>query len=245
MRSTCTTTPRMDVTASFSSSSSDEDVLHVVVSAVDAVTQSGQASSGWSGSSSSRSRNIRRGECSWWRDYLCPVPLYPPWLFRRRFRVPLKLFRRLLHDLPSVEPELQQKVDAVGRRGATSWQKILNSLRRLGDGASYQSLDDQCRMSVESQRTAFKAFLKAVRACYGSEFLNRRPSLQELRTMERDFSGKHLPGCIGSVDCMSIPKGVERTISQSQERKIGKCGCRGYVRRGSLLLACVLWTTGY
>ncbi len=118
--------------------------------------------------------------------------------------MPIKLFRRLLHGIPAVESDLRQKVDAVGRRGAKRWQMILNSLRRLCDGLSYQALDDQCRMSAESQRREFKRLFVLFRSCYGSEFLNRPPTLSELRALDAGFAGTLFPGCVGSVDCMNI-----------------------------------------
>ena len=110
----------------------------------------------------------------------------------------------LLHDFPPLFPEIQQNTDATGRRGAISWRKILASLQRLALGSSFDSLDDQARMSAESIRQAFRAFWQTVRVHYGPEFLDREPSLTEIRALERSFASKSFPGCIGSVDCMSI-----------------------------------------
>lgn len=45
----------------------------------------------------------------------------------------------------------------------TTWQKILCSLRRLGDGTSFSALDDQSRMSIETMRKSFKAFCSAIK----------------------------------------------------------------------------------
>ena len=185
-----------------SSSSSDEElVLNAVVTSIAVEAHERQC---YVGGKPGKRPNILRGPCSWWSDYLVPQPRYRPSQFRHRFRVPLKLFRRLEHDLPSLFPDLQQKTDAVGRNGAASWQKILVSLRRLGEGSSFESLDDQARMSGESIRRAFRAFCYAVRTHYGSEFLNRVPSIAELRATERKFASRSLPGCVGSVDCMSV-----------------------------------------
>ena len=188
-----------------SSSSFDEDAaVSAVLNAIESVCEESAELRPWGGGKFGRRPNLKRGECKWWDDYLSSQSIYPPSLFRRRFRVPLKLFRRLLHDLPAHEPTLKQLKDAVGRLGATSWQKILVSLRRLSLGASYDSLDDQARMSSESVRRAVRAFCKAVCLVYGGEFLNRAPSLQELRAIESSYARKMLPGCTGSVDCMAV-----------------------------------------
>ena len=44
----------------------------------------------------------------------------------------------------------------------------------------------------------------AVRSHYGPEFLNRAPTLEELRSIQTQFADKSLPGCVGSVDCMAV-----------------------------------------
>lgn len=189
-----------------SSSSSDEDDL-IVLAAIDSASKRSLASSStssWTGRIKDSRGNVNRGECVRWQDYLSPAPTYSPSQFRRRFRLPLKLFRRLERDLPIFETALQQKTDAIGRKGPQPWQKILMCLRRLGEGCSFSSLDDQARMSVESMRQCFSIFTNAVIAKYGAEFLNREPSLSELRRIERKFSQSNFPGCIGSIDCMHM-----------------------------------------
>ena len=112
------------------------------MASINTLCESSRKQGTWNGGKKVKRPSIARGECTWYTDCLSEQPTCRPWHFRKRFRVPLKLFRRLLHDLPLVAPDLQQKFNAVGRPGATSWQKIIVSLRRLGDGSSYQSLDD-------------------------------------------------------------------------------------------------------
>ena len=80
------------------------------------------------------------------------------------FRVPLRLYHVLERELPLVDPTLLQRTDCTGRRGHPFHVKILNSLRRLGTGRSFRDLDDHSRMSVEAQRQAFLAVLRAVRS---------------------------------------------------------------------------------
>jgi len=112
---------------------------------------------GWGGRAPG-SRTLKRGDCMWFAQYLAPVPVYSSRHFRRRFRVPLTLYRVLEAELPAVELTLLQRTDCTGRQGHPVFAKILNSLRRLGNGASFEDLDDQAHMSVESQRQAFMAF---------------------------------------------------------------------------------------
>lgn len=79
-------------------------------------------------------------------------------VFRNRFRIFLKLFWRLHHDLPLNEQMLSQNFDALGSPGATSWQKIFNSLRRLAVGAILEKIDEKRKMSPTSQPKALKLF---------------------------------------------------------------------------------------
>ena len=165
---------------SSSSSSNDDTIVQSIVS-VAVVAEPGQRK--WSGKSLGCRSNIPRGSCGCYLYYLSENPVYPASHFRRRFGIPLSLYRKLEHDLPLIEPNLTQKVDAAGKLGVTVWQKILGSLRRLSDGCSYSSLDDQSRMSVESMRHAFNDFFKAVKTCYGDTYLNRIPTEEELQSL--------------------------------------------------------------
>ena len=184
-----------------SSSSDDEEI---VIELTKLVIQRYEFNKKWFGRVPHSLGNIARGQCSWYRDYLCDDPIYSASQFRRRFRVPLSLFRRLERDLTNQEPKLRQQRDATGKLGATSWQKILSSIRRLADGCSYSSLDDQSRMSIESMRKSFKLLLKAFKGCYTHLYLNRAPNANELSRLEAEYSKQLFPGCIGALDCMHL-----------------------------------------
>lgn len=57
-------------------------------------------------------------------------------------------------------------------------------------------------MSVEAQRQSFLLFLHAVLSRFGSQYLNREPSVTELQRLSGSFTSPGFPGCVGSVDCM-------------------------------------------
>ena len=60
-------------------------------------------------------------------------------------------------------------------------------------------------MIVESMRSAFHLFLKAMKACYGEQYLNRVPTENELQAIETKYAEHRFPGCIGTLDCMQVP----------------------------------------
>ncbi len=92
--------------ATFSESSSSDDD-NVIIAVTNSIVNTHQPSRNWIGRVRGSRGNITRGACSWHRDYLCNDHIYPPSHFRRRFRVPLSLYRRLERDLMNVEPQLR------------------------------------------------------------------------------------------------------------------------------------------
>ena len=99
---------------------------------------------------------------------------------------------------------LRQNFDSSGKAGSASWQRILIFLRRLADGSSNSSLDEQAGMSTESMRCSFNAFIQAVNKFYGSEYLNSIPTSDELCLLEKGHALRNFPGCIVSLDCMHL-----------------------------------------
>lgn len=110
------------------------------------------------------------------------MPTYSPTHFRQSFMAPMALYRVLERELPLIEPSLLQQTDCTGRPGHPLNVKLLDSLRRLGTGRSFQDLDDHTRMSIESQRQTFNTFLRAVRARFGPRYLNRWRSFRLSQT---------------------------------------------------------------
>ena len=108
------------------------------------------------------SKNVRRGLCRWFEDYLDLNPVYPPNQFRQIFYIPLSMYRVLHKDLVEEEPGLGPNINGTGHCGHTSHQKIICSLQKLATGLSHAQLDDMPRMCPESQREAFKMTLRAI-----------------------------------------------------------------------------------
>jgi hypothetical protein len=85
-----------------SSAMTSEDALWISALAAAAWSQAAAAGSTeilHGGRAVHSRRNVDRGPCSWFRDYLSPSPLYDATHFRRRFGIPLSLYRRIESDL--------------------------------------------------------------------------------------------------------------------------------------------------
>ena len=79
----------------------------------------------WRGRQQGSMRNLNRRACSWYIDYLSPDPIHTAVPFRRRFRVPLSLYRRFETELSQIEPQMYQLRDATGKKGAKNGKNIL------------------------------------------------------------------------------------------------------------------------
>ena len=142
-------------------------------------------------------RDTFRGHTSLMRDYLGDVPVYPEQSFRyalknpsnnswdrRRFRVNKSLFSRLQTDICLVDPSLHQLVDAIGKCGATSVQKIAASLHLLAYGVAADSTDPYFRISESTMTVILKSFCQAVVKCYEDQYLKPpTPAQIEKNTM--------------------------------------------------------------
>lgn len=175
---------------------------------IDAVASTAALSSAESGSWGGRLpgvRNVQRGTSSWLVDYLGDAPVYSLRSFRRRFRIPRVMFRKLFGDLLQHNPGVWgRKTDCCGHRGIDPEVKVLACLRYLGTGRAMDDIDDSSRMSAESVRVYLRHFVEDIEELYGSQYLNRRPTRVELQTIAERYEEADFPGCVGCVDCMNL-----------------------------------------
>lgn len=184
--------------------------------------------------------------CSWYEDYLAAAPRYPGYKFREIFRVPIKLYHVIKKKLEQEVPDLSQKVDALGRPGHASDQKILCGLRRLGQPSSYRERDDGAGMSPESQRQYFHHFVHGMIETFGPRYFNREPSTDELRRIVAEYEEVGFPGCRGCVGCMHLkwkncPLELKGQYHNSKNGKLATISCEAVVDHG---LYCWSWFAG-
>ena len=151
--------------------------------------------------------------------------------------MPIPLYRRLENDLLASFPEeFSRKRDATWRPGHETWQKILVALRRLGTGRSYDDLDDSARMSGEFISKYTRIFCPSCAKLYGNEYLNRRPTAEELKKISEKYEFAGFPGCVGSVDCMKIewencPKVLKGQFYNPKDSKLAVLSVEGWCDR--------------
>ncbi|XP_050278347.1 uncharacterized protein LOC126719884 [Quercus robur] len=86
-------------------------------------------------------------------DYFSDTPVYPPNLFRRRFRMSRNLFLRIQHEVEAYESYFIQKRDNAQKWGLSSLQKITTALRMLAYGVTADFMDEYVQIG---ESTAMK-----------------------------------------------------------------------------------------
>lgn len=128
--------------------------------------------------------NVERGESTWTRDYLVDSSIFTNAMFRRHFRIPIKIFYRVHAELKEEYPVVfEKKKSASGKMGHRSEMKILVALLQFGMGRSKDDLDDLSRMGEEIIRQYCFLFCEKMIEIYGREYFYRRPTMKELQNL--------------------------------------------------------------
>ena len=134
-------------------------------------------------------------------DYFADTPVYPPHLFRRRFRMSRSLFFRIQSKVETYEPYFIQKRDNAQRLDLSSLQKITAALRMLAYGVATDFMDEYVRIGESTAIESLKKFVKAVVDIFSSEYL-RSPNNKDIARLLVNGERCGFPGMLGSIDCM-------------------------------------------
>jgi hypothetical protein len=135
------------------------------------------------------------------KDYFGENPVYPPRIFRRRFRMQQCLFLRIIHEVCTYDSYFVQNCNAAGVLGLSSVQKCTATLRILAYGTGGDAVDEYCKLSDSTAHEAMRRFVLAVRACFEARYL-RQPTREDI-VRQMDINEKRgFPGMFASIDCM-------------------------------------------
>jgi hypothetical protein len=134
-------------------------------------------------------------------DYFAESPIYPPKIFRRRFRMRLPLFRRILSAVEVHEPYFVQRRDNAEILGLSSLQKIIAALRMLAYGITGDLVDEYLKIGETTAIMSLKLFVKSVISIFSDKYL-RSPTNHDIAILLAVGQSRGFLGMLGSIDCM-------------------------------------------
>ena len=119
-------------------------------------------------------RNHLAGHERLFLDYFAPTPIYPPALFRRRFRMKRSLFLRIQSKVKSHDSYFVQKRNSADKLGLSSLQKITTALRMLAYGVSSDLIDKYVRIGETTVLESLKKYVTVVIDVFSEEYLRKQ-----------------------------------------------------------------------
>jgi hypothetical protein len=95
-------------------------------------------------------------------DYFADSPVYPPKIFRRRFRMHRHLFCRILSKVEEYDPYFVQRRNCAGTIGLSSLQKVTAAFRMLAYGVPADYVDEYVRIGETTVVESLQSFVSAV-----------------------------------------------------------------------------------
>jgi hypothetical protein len=127
------------------------------------------------GSSTGRHSNLPRdfeaGYQLLMKHYFSRTPLYPPHIFRRRFRMYRELFLKIINNVTDHDPYFLRRLNAVGQLGLYPIQKVASALRMLAYGGAANSNDKYIQIAKSTSLESLNFFCNAIIQIYGDKYL--------------------------------------------------------------------------
>ncbi|XP_028056541.1 uncharacterized protein LOC114260593 [Camellia sinensis] len=134
-----------------------------------------------------------------YQNYFSKTPIYPPNLFKRRFRMSRCLFLRILSMVEAYDPYFVQKQDAIGVLGLSFFQKMTVVMRMLTYGVAADSVDDYVRIRENTTIESLQRFVEAVVAIFSNVYL-RMPNKDDIAILLEVEKNRGFLGMLGSID---------------------------------------------
>ncbi|XP_026451226.1 protein ALP1-like [Papaver somniferum] len=121
--------------------------------------------------------------------------------FRRRFRMDINLFLRILYDIRQYDDYFTRKVNAAKNGRSKSFKKMVAAVKMLAYGCAADNLDEYVRIGESTAIECLKRFCDAIIGIYEEKYL-RKPTETDIAMLLKEGENRGFPGMIGSLDCM-------------------------------------------
>lgn len=150
-------------------------------------------------------RDHQGGHNRLWEDYFSCDPVFPPQIFRQRFRIRRELFIRIVDGISNHSIYFQHISDALGQMGLSPLQKCTSAIRQLAYGTAADLFDESIQIGEKTSLECLQNFCRCVIEVYSNEYL-RKPNAHDVQKLLHKHSEVHgFPGMLGSIDCMHWP----------------------------------------
>ncbi|GER30007.1 5-formaminoimidazole-4-carboxamide-1-(beta)-D-ribofuranosyl 5'-monophosphate synthetase [Striga asiatica] len=114
-------------------------------------------------------------------DYFSDNPVYPDYIFRRRFCMRKELFLLIVNALQTRSSYFQQNIDAIGRQSLSPLQKCTAAIRQLAYGVPADHLDEYLRMAMFKDSSKCMKKSMVLRVCLEALIGNSQEGMGLLR----------------------------------------------------------------
>jgi hypothetical protein len=135
------------------------------------------------------------------RSYFAENPTFPESYFRRRFRMSIRLFKHICESVTKYDRFFEQRRNAAGELGHSTYQKVTAALRMMAYGIPADLVDDHLAMGESQAIKCVKRFAVAIVKVFGEVYL-RAPNAEDTARLLEFNKARGFPGMLGSIDCM-------------------------------------------
>jgi hypothetical protein len=131
------------------------------------------------------------------RSYFNENPIFP----ENYFRMSIDLFKHIATEVIRYDRFFEQRRNAAGELGHSTYQKVTAALRILAYGIRADLIDDHLAMGESISILCVKRFAVAIVNVFGSTYL-RAPNAQDTAKLLEFNADRGFPGMLGSIDFM-------------------------------------------
>ncbi|KAM1793380.1 hypothetical protein ACFX12_037127 [Malus domestica] len=113
----------------------------------------------------------------------------------------IELLESILNAVVNHDHYFARKIDVVGQKSLSPYQKFTSAFQMLANGCSADSTDEYCRLTKSTAIENLKRLCQTIQAIYGATYL-RKPNREDLKRLPRKADKRGFPSMIGSLDCM-------------------------------------------